>query len=64
MDALGDRPTWVDRGVLHSALRTPTARASEYDLAVRVRDFLGEPNAQLATLAAFAPDHVAISVEV
>jgi hypothetical protein len=48
-------------------LRTPRgghALAGEFDLAVRLRDFLGEPNAQLATVAAFAPDHVFIASDV
>jgi hypothetical protein len=67
LDALGDHPTWVDQGVLRAVLRTPRggrALAGEFDLAVRLRDFVGEPNAQLATLAAFAPDHVLIASDV
>jgi hypothetical protein len=36
----------------------------DFDLGVRLRDFVGEPNAQLGTLAAFAPDHVLIASDV
>lgn len=67
LDALGDHPTWIDQGVLRAVLRTPRggqALAGEFDLAVRLRDFVGEPNYQLATLAAFAPDHVFIASDV
>jgi hypothetical protein len=66
LDALGDHPTWIDQGVLRTALRTRAghALAGEFDLAVRLRDFVGEPNAQLATVAAFAPDHVFIASDV
>jgi hypothetical protein len=67
LDALGDHPTWIDQGVLRAVLRTPRggqALAGEFDLAVRLRDFVGEPNYQLATLAAFAPDHVFIAGDV
>ncbi len=66
LDALGDRPTWIDQSVLRTVLRTRAgqALAGEFDLAVRLRDFVGEPNAQLATLAAFAPDHVFIASDV
>jgi hypothetical protein len=67
LDALGDHPTWIDQGVLRAVLRTPRggqALAGEFDLAVRLRDFVGEPNAQLATVAAFAPDHVFVASDV
>jgi hypothetical protein len=60
---LGDQPRWMDRSVLRSVLRDagPDAPAlSEFDLAVRMRDFVGQPAAQLSTLAAFAPDHVVV----
>jgi hypothetical protein len=59
------RPGWWDRAVLRAARQS--GRDSEelrgYDLAVRLRDFAGRPDAQLATLAAFAPDHVVFSNE-
>jgi hypothetical protein len=67
LDALGDRPTWLDQGVLRAVMRVSRAGralAGAYDLAVRMRDFVGEPSAQLATLAAFAPDHVLITDDV
>jgi hypothetical protein len=66
LDALGDHPTWVDQGVLRAVLRVRSGQslAGEFDFAVRLRDFVGEPNAQLATLAAFAPDHVFIASDV
>jgi hypothetical protein len=67
LDALGDHPRWTDQAVLRSLERGARAGrgiTSEFDLAVRVRDFVGEPNAQLATLAAFAPDHVMIASDV
>jgi len=66
LDALGDHPTWIDQSVLRAVLRTRAgqALAGEFDLAVRLRDFVGEPNAQLATVAAFAPDHVFIASDV
>ncbi len=66
-DALGDHPSWIDQGVLRSLLRGSRAGravAAEYDLAVRMRDFVGEPHALLATVAAFAPDHVFIGSDV
>jgi hypothetical protein len=67
LGSLGDHPTWLDQSVLRAVLRTPrggSALAGEFDLAVLLRDFVGEPNAQLATLAAFAPDHVLIASDV
>jgi hypothetical protein len=67
LGALGDHPTWLDQGVLRAVLRMPRAKralADGYDLAVRLRDFVGQPGAQLTTLAAFAPDHVLIAGDV
>lgn len=67
LDALGDHPGWLDQGVLRSLQRGPRlerALAMDFDLGVRLRNFVGEPNAQLATLAAFAPDHVLIASDV
>jgi hypothetical protein len=67
LDALGDHPRWIDQGALRTLLRGSRharAAAADYDLAVRMRNFVGEPNAQLGTLAAFAPDHVLIASDV
>jgi hypothetical protein len=67
VDALGDHPRWTDQGVLRALERGPRAGrglTTEFDLGVRMRDFVGEPNAQLASLAAFAPDHVLIASDV
>jgi hypothetical protein len=62
LEALGDHPTWLDQRVLRAARRAPRAgRAQDFDLAVRLRDFVGQTNWQLATLAAFAPAHVLIA---
>jgi hypothetical protein len=60
---LGDQPRWIDRSVLRAVLRDAGSDArslSQFDLAVRMRDFVGPPAAQLSTLAAFAPDHVIV----
>jgi len=57
MDQLGDRPGWWDQAVLRAARRA-YARAVEYDLAVRLRDFAGPPPGKLAMLAAYAPQNV------
>jgi hypothetical protein len=65
--APGDRPTWLERSVLRAALRSTSVTdrpVSDFDLAVRLRDFVGEPNALLTTLAAFAPDQVAIAIDI
>jgi hypothetical protein len=67
LDALGDHPGWIDQGVLRGLERGPRAGrglTTDFDLGVRMRDFVGEPNSQLATLAAFAPDHVLIASDV
>lgn len=53
----GDRPRWWDRGVL----RASGAAAAGYHLAVRMDEFAGLPRAQLATLAAWAPEAVRIT---
>ncbi|MGC9668170.1 hypothetical protein ACNTMW_16645 [Planosporangium sp. 12N6] len=65
LGALGDRPAWWDQGVLRAVHRTsPATRVPEFDLAVCLRDFIGEPRAQLAALASVAPAHVLITCEV
>jgi hypothetical protein len=67
LDALGDHPGWIDQGMLRTLVRSSRyarAAVADYDLAVRMRDFVGEPGAQLGTLAAFAPDHVLIAGDV
>lgn len=67
LDSLGDQPGWVDRSVLRAALREGGPRShalSGFDVAVRLTDFVGSPSAQLAALAAFAPDHVSVVSDV
>ncbi|HET6214706.1 MAG TPA: hypothetical protein VFE14_17705, partial [Micromonosporaceae bacterium] len=59
-DRLGDLPRWWDRTVLRAAMRGerqprgsgPVVAA--YDVAVRMDEFVGDPAAQLAALAAYA----------
>jgi hypothetical protein len=66
-DDLGDHPGWFDQAVLRAALRGSQVSdrpVTEFDLAVRLRDFVGEPNALLATLAAFAPDRVSVATDI
>jgi hypothetical protein len=63
LDRLGDQPRWMDRSVLRAVLRDSGSDRpvfAHFDLAVRMRDFVGHPAAQLSTLAAFAPDHVIV----
>lgn len=63
----GDRPRWWDRFVLRSAVRASQVRRRRgpsprrYDVAVRMSEFVGDPAAQLASLAAFAPHHVLVA---
>jgi hypothetical protein len=62
--SLGERPGWWDRSVLREAIRASRGSAEPlrgYDLAVRLSDFAGRPDGQLATLAAYAPDQVVFS---
>jgi hypothetical protein len=64
---LGDRPRWWDRGVLRAAIRADRTRRAtapalaSYDVAVRIGEFSGAPEAQLASLASFAPEHVRVA---
>jgi hypothetical protein len=64
-ESLGDRPGWWDQAVLRAARRALPgrrgSRLSGYHLAVRMREFAGRPDAQLGTLAAYAPESVVIS---
>jgi hypothetical protein len=59
-----DLPRWPDQLVLRAAMRN-RRRADppigDYHLAVRMDDFVGGESAMLSTLAAFAPDHVAVA---
>jgi hypothetical protein len=57
---VGDRPGWSDQGVLRTA-RRHYRRASDYQLAVRLRDFAGPPQGKLRALAAYAPESVYIA---
>lgn len=53
-------PGWLDRAPLRRLLRTPAGGEwAGYDLAVGMRDFAGDVQAQFGALAAFAPDTVA-----
>ncbi|GEM_PF-1218136 len=64
----GDRPGWADQKVMREARRgarheggVDLATLADFELAVRMSDFVGEPYALLATLVAFAPDHVLVA---
>jgi hypothetical protein len=61
LDRLGDRPRWVDRAVLRRVARDHTRLGQRFDLAVRLRDFVGGTDGRIAALAAFAPDHVNVA---
>jgi hypothetical protein len=60
LDALGDHPRYWDMAVLRAAGRG-YARAVDYDLAVRMREFAGAGPAKLSALAAYAPENVDIT---
>jgi hypothetical protein len=62
MEHVGDRPGRADQGVLRSVRRLSRRGTAidGYDLAVRMRDFVGTPQSLMSALAAFAPDHVVI----
>jgi hypothetical protein len=60
VDALGDHPSYWDKAVLRAAGRG-YARAVDYDLAVRMREFAGDGPAKLSALAAYAPENVDIT---
>lgn len=54
---LGDQPGWHDQRVLRSAGEA----VAGYHLAVRMDEFAGEPAAQLAALAAWAPAQIRVT---
>ena len=68
-DWLGDRPGWWDRFALravaarrdHPGAGRRAAIMDGYDVAVRMSDFVGDPAAQLAAIAVFAPRHVTVA---
>ncbi|HET8681553.1 MAG TPA: hypothetical protein VFM54_06730 [Micromonosporaceae bacterium] len=71
-DRLGDWPHWWDRSVLRSAARASRMSRLQrgrgpavagYHLAVRMGEFAGSPQAQLAALCSVAPDHVVVASE-
>ena len=53
-----------ERQQLTRELRRPGRPIEEYDLAVRMNEFVGDPAAQLASLAAFAPRHVMVADDI
>lgn len=62
LDSGGDQPGWADQRALRVARRHGDVPGT-FDLAVRMRDFVGAPQSLLGTLAAFAPDHVKVTSE-
>ncbi|HET8640462.1 MAG TPA: hypothetical protein VFM37_00900, partial [Pseudonocardiaceae bacterium] len=66
---LGDWPRCWDRSVLRSAVRISRMQRGRgsavtgYHLAVRIGEFVGTPQAQLASLRSVAPDHVVVADE-
>lgn len=61
-DTTGHLPHWCDRGILRKLDRDSDV-ASRYDLAVRMADFIGDPDGRVTALVAFAPDHVTIAAD-
>ncbi|WP_432833979.1 hypothetical protein [Dactylosporangium sp. CA-092794] len=61
LDRTGTNPAWVDQTVRREMAKAGEGRVRGIDLAVRLRDFTGGPEGQLAALAAFAPDQVLIA---
>jgi hypothetical protein len=61
LDRTGSDPGWLDRTVLREMSKLSERSARRVSLAVRLRDFNGSPEGQLAALAAFAPDQVLIA---
>jgi hypothetical protein len=64
---LGDSPRWWDQAVLRAVIRSDRthhgdgSRVARFDVAVRMDEFIGDPAAQLAALATFAPYHVVVA---
>ncbi|WP_433082266.1 hypothetical protein ACQP1P_01240 [Dactylosporangium sp. CA-052675] len=61
LDRTGTDPAWIDQNVLRELARLDERRTRGVGVAVRLRDFNGTPDGQLAALAAFAPDQVQIA---
>jgi hypothetical protein len=61
LDRTGTNPAWVDQTVLRELTKTGARQSRHVNVAVRLRDFNGSPDGQLAALAAFAPDQVLIA---
>ena len=61
LDLTGTNPHWVDQTVLRELSKSGLKRSRGFDVAVRLRDFTGGSDGQLAALAAFAPDQVLIA---
>nr|BFE64054.1 hypothetical protein GCM10020063_085800 [Dactylosporangium thailandense] len=61
LDRTGTNPAWIDQNVLRDLARLDERRTRGVGVAVRLRDFNGTPDGQLAALAAFAPDQVQIA---
>jgi len=59
LDRTGTNPAWIDQNVLRELQKIQPVRG--VGVAVRLRDFNGTPDGQLAALAAFAPDQVRIT---
>jgi len=60
----GHRPGVLDRSVLRWAMRSAgrdRGAVAAFDLAVRMGEFSGTPEEQLASLAAWAPAHVRVT---
>jgi hypothetical protein len=62
-DTLGHRPSWCDQGIMRALTRAGSRAHIRFDLGVRMNDFVGDADGQVAALAAFAPDHVTVAIE-
>lgn len=55
----GPRPRWWDQAVLRDARQLRSMEPlDDYDVAVNLNDFVGDPYALLESLETYAPDHV------
>lgn len=65
LDRTGTNPAWIDQNVLRELNKISDGQGRRdgrgVGVAVRLRDFNGTPDGQLAALAAFAPDQVQIA---